>query len=91
MFVPLSLAAELHFQNVHFLGSGHIIQSNGLKLDEAQKNKFIEIYKRERRKLEEELRAEMNQHRQKRLPALQKSVVEAYQKEIAVTTASPTP
>ena len=33
----------------------------------------------------------MNQQRQKRLPALQKSVVEAYQKEIAVTTASPTP
>ena len=68
-----------------------IIQSNGLKLDEAQKNKLIEIYKRERRKLEEELRAEMNQQRQKRLPALQKSVVGAYQKEIAVTTASPTP
>ncbi|MEO7934260.1 MAG: hypothetical protein ABIT76_13990 [Chthoniobacterales bacterium] len=69
------------------------IQASGLKLDDAQKVKFTEVYKRERRKLEEELRAEMDKRRQERLPELQKTVIATYQKEAAEPTpaASPSP
>ena len=66
-----------------------VIQASGLTLDEAQKQKFAEVYKRERRKLEEELRAEMDRLREQRLPELQKAVVDAYRKEAAAAAASP--
>ncbi len=65
------------------------IQASGLKFDDAQKQKFMEIYKRERRNLEEELRKEMDQRRQERLPGLQKRVLDTYQKEAAAPAPSP--
>jgi len=67
------------------------IASSGLTLDAAQKQKFTEIYKRERRKLEEELRVELDKMRQQRMPDLQKTIIEAYQKEAAEPTPSPSP
>ena len=66
------------------------LRSSGLKLDDAQRQRITEIYKRERRKLEEELRAEMDQRRQERLPELQKAVLDAFQKE-TMPSASPSP
>ncbi len=66
------------------------LRSSGLKLDDAQRQRITKIYKRERRKLEEQLRAEMDQRRQERLPELQKAVLDAFQKE-ATPSASPSP
>ncbi len=69
------------------------IASGGLKLDETQRRKFSEIYKRERRALEMQLRSEMDKSRQERMPALQKTVLDAYQKEqtAPIPSASPSP
>jgi hypothetical protein len=65
------------------------LRNSGLVLDAAEKQKFTEVYKKERRQLEEQLRAEMEQKRRERLPTLQKTVVEAYQK--AAASPSPVP
>jgi len=67
------------------------VRNSGLTLDEGQKQQFTEIYKRERRKLEEELRAEMDRRRQERLPELQKLVIEAYRKEAVPIPSTPLP
>ena len=75
-----------------------IISSNSLTLDETQKQRITEIYKRERRKLEEQLRAEMDQKREQRLPELQQSIMKAFQNEtrgqpsvIVMPLATPSP
>ena len=70
------------------------LRSSGLKLDDTQRQRITQIYKRERRKLEEQLRTEMDQRRQDRLPELQKAVLDAFQKEATSTpppVASPSP
>lgn len=59
------------------------LQNSGLQLNDTERVKFSEIYRAERRKIEEELRAEMDRKRQERLPDLQKTVVERYKRETA--------
>ena len=46
------------------------LQQSGLVLTEEQKAQFAKRYTEERRKLEEELRKEMNEKRQPRLEAI---------------------
>lgn len=74
-------------------GVDDALAANGLKLDEDQRKKFADIYLRERRKLEEDLRKEMEKRRQELLPTLVQKVTEQYQKEAATppVEASPSP
>jgi hypothetical protein len=46
------------------------VRKSGLTLNEAQKEQFAQRYAEERRKLEEELRKEMDEKRQPRLDAI---------------------
>ncbi len=63
------------------------IQKAGLTLDQTQKEQFSQRYTEERRKLEEELRNEMNEKRQPRLEA----IVGKLAKEFGSATPAPTP
>jgi Protein of unknown function (DUF3106) len=62
------------------------IQKSGLQLNEEQREVFAVRYRQERRKIEEKIRAEMEQRRR---PMINEMIVEL-KKEFS-TTASPTP
>lgn len=67
------------------------LKKSGLELNEDQKKRFVERYRDERRKLEEQLRQEMDAARQERMPALIERIEQEIKAENDSSTPTPSP